>query len=325
MCRLGTTIDDAVGEAFDKVGEAAGPGLSRRPAGRARGARRAMPARFALPRPHAGPAEPRFLLLRPQDRGAAARPRRIAPLGRDATSPISAPRFRRRSSIPRRPPPRRRCALPRALGRRAGAGGRRRRRRQCGDPPRACALLRRNGLGFVAPPPALCTDNGAMIAWAGHRAAAARPRRRPDFAARPRWPLDARRASRASRQSLKRTRWRRYTHIAVLGAGAWGTALANLAARDGPRSCSGRAIPHHVAAMTATGSMRGSCPACPLPADRRPDRRRLPMSPAPSVILSPCRRRRCARPVSSSPRHCRARVPLVICAKGIERDDADFS
>jgi N6-L-threonylcarbamoyladenine synthase len=46
------------------------------------------------------------------------------------------------------------------------------------------------GLAFVAPPPALCTDNGAMIAWAGIE------RRRLgladglDFAPRPRWPLD---------------------------------------------------------------------------------------------------------------------------------------
>jgi N6-L-threonylcarbamoyladenine synthase len=46
------------------------------------------------------------------------------------------------------------------------------------------------GLPFLAPPLRLCTDNAAMIAWAGIerlRAGLADP---PDFVARPRWPLD---------------------------------------------------------------------------------------------------------------------------------------
>ena len=53
-------------------------------------------------------------------------------------------------------------------------------------------LCAARGLPFAAPPLALCTDNGAMIAWAGIEAM--RAGRAPDgmdLAARPRWPLDA--------------------------------------------------------------------------------------------------------------------------------------
>ena len=47
-----------------------------------------------------------------------------------------------------------------------------------------------HGSLLVAPPLALCTDNGAMIAWAGiERLRGAG--RWLDFAPRPRWPLDA--------------------------------------------------------------------------------------------------------------------------------------
>lgn len=47
-----------------------------------------------------------------------------------------------------------------------------------------------HGLPFVAPPLALCTDNAAMIAWAGFEAYRAGQRDGMDLAARPRWPLD---------------------------------------------------------------------------------------------------------------------------------------
>ena len=48
----------------------------------------------------------------------------------------------------------------------------------------------RYGMRFVAPPHWLCTDNGAMIAWAGAERFAAGLTDPLDIAARPRWPLD---------------------------------------------------------------------------------------------------------------------------------------
>ena len=43
---------------------------------------------------------------------------------------------------------------------------------------------------FIAPPLQYCTDNAAMIAWAGLEAYRAGQRDGLDLAARPRWPLD---------------------------------------------------------------------------------------------------------------------------------------
>jgi len=47
-----------------------------------------------------------------------------------------------------------------------------------------------NGLAFLAPPQRLCTDNGAMIAWAGLERLRLGLVDGLDFAPRPRWPLD---------------------------------------------------------------------------------------------------------------------------------------
>ena len=49
-----------------------------------------------------------------------------------------------------------------------------------------------NATVFVAPPPALCTDNAAMIAWAGIERLRAGVATGGPIVARPRWPLDDR-------------------------------------------------------------------------------------------------------------------------------------
>lgn len=53
------------------------------------------------------------------------------------------------------------------------------------------AVAARTGARFVAPPLGLCTDNAAMIAWAGIELFRAGHRDGMDLIARPRWPLDA--------------------------------------------------------------------------------------------------------------------------------------
>ena len=52
------------------------------------------------------------------------------------------------------------------------------------------ALAESRGMPFVAPPLALCGDNGAMIAWAGQERLALGLVDGMDFRPRPRWPLD---------------------------------------------------------------------------------------------------------------------------------------
>ena len=55
---------------------------------------------------------------------------------------------------------------------------------------RLVELCHERGIGFAVPPPALCTDNGAMVAWAGLERLRNNESDSLDFRPRPRWPLD---------------------------------------------------------------------------------------------------------------------------------------
>jgi len=178
--RLATTIDDAAGEAFDKtakllgLGFPGGPAVERAAAG---GDPRAVP----LPRPLVGSAEPHFsfaglksAVLRARDAGIHA-PQDIAASFQQAVVDCLIDRTRR--AIARAPGA---TALVVAGG--VAANGAIRTALQ--------ALAADHDLPFSAPPLWLCTDNAAMIAWAGAERFAAGLTDPLDVAARPRWPLD---------------------------------------------------------------------------------------------------------------------------------------
>lgn len=55
---------------------------------------------------------------------------------------------------------------------------------------RLSELAATRGFRLVAPPPALCTDNAVMVAWAGLERLRLGLTDPLDFAPRPRWPLD---------------------------------------------------------------------------------------------------------------------------------------
>ena len=180
--RLATTIDDALGEAFDKTAKILGLGFPGGPAVE-RLAREGNAKAVPLPRPLLGSAEPHFSFA-----GLKSAVLRAKQAGIHADADIAAA-FQQAALD---------CVIDRtrrALGQSDGltalvvAGG-----VAANQTIRAGLeqLAAGFGLPFVAPPLALCTDNAAMIAWAGQeRLALASFRPDPlDIAARPRWPLD---------------------------------------------------------------------------------------------------------------------------------------
>lgn len=178
--RLATTIDDAAGEAFDKVAKMLGLGFPGGPAverAAQQGDSRAVP----LPRPLVGSREPHFsfaglktAVLRSHQSGQF-RPADIAASFQAAVTDCLADRTRIAL---------RRMAGPTALVVAGGVAANRAVRAALEDVARA------NDLPFVAPPLRLCTDNAAMIAWAALERMQAGLDPEPDPQARPRWPLD---------------------------------------------------------------------------------------------------------------------------------------
>jgi N6-L-threonylcarbamoyladenine synthase len=179
--RLATTIDDALGEAFDKTAKILGLGFPGGPAVErlaAEGDATAVP----LPRPLLGSAEPHFSFA-----GLKSAVLRAHESARYASADIAA--SFQHAAID--------CLVDRTRRALEGmsemsalvvAGGVASNR---GVRAALEALAAQRGLRFVAPPAALCTDNAAMIAWAGIERIQAGCGADPlDVSARPRWPLD---------------------------------------------------------------------------------------------------------------------------------------
>jgi N6-L-threonylcarbamoyladenine synthase len=178
--RLATTIDDAAGEAFDKTAKLLGLGFPGGPAVE-RAAADGDPRAVPLPRPLVGSAEPHFsfaglksAVLRARESGKY-RTEDIAASFQQAAVDCLVDRTER--------------ALRVAEGATAlvVAGGVAANKAVRGA---LTELAAAHGLPFVAPPLWLCTDNAAMIGWAGALRFEAGLIDGLDAPARARWPLD---------------------------------------------------------------------------------------------------------------------------------------
>ena len=178
--RLATTIDDAAGEAFDKTAKLLGLGFPGGPAVE-RSAREGDPAAVPLPRPLLGSGEPHFSFA-----GLKSAVLRARESGRYRTEDIAASFQqavidslvdRTRLALERVPES---TALVVAGGVAANLAVR----------AALTAVAADRRLPFVAPPLWLCTDNAAMIAWAGALRFEAGLADALDAPARARWPLD---------------------------------------------------------------------------------------------------------------------------------------
>lgn len=189
--RLGTTIDDALGEAFDKTAKLLGLGYPGGPHVEAL-ARRGNAARFDFPRPLKGRKDCNFSFsgLKTSVREA------VQDLGQMSDQDVAdicasfeaavaetlRDRLARAFQMFREAHPD--VAQPMLIV----AGG-----VAANTTLKAVftAATADHGFRLAVPPPRLCTDNGAMIAWAGAERLALGLHDALDVAARARWPLDA--------------------------------------------------------------------------------------------------------------------------------------
>ncbi len=190
--RLGGTIDDAPGEAFDKSARALGLAQPGGPAIET-AARSGDPTAFALPRPlldrpgcdmsFSGlkTALAREIERTKDERGSITAQARddLAASFQAAVADILEEKSRRALSAyldlsPTKP------AFAVAGGVAANATIRAALQKVAADA----------GVSFVAPPLALCTDNAAMIAWAGIELLETEAPSEASLVVRPRWPLD---------------------------------------------------------------------------------------------------------------------------------------
>jgi N6-L-threonylcarbamoyladenine synthase len=188
--RIGTTIDDALGEAFDKTAKLLGLGYPGGPEVEMR-ARRGNPARFQFPRPLKGRDDCNFSFsgLKTAVRAAvqafdavnetdiddicASFEAAVADTMRDRLA-VAMHRFA--SAHPGLSEP--------VLVVSGGVAA----NRTLGNVFESVCAERRFRL--IVPPAALCTDNAAMVAWAGAERLALGLTDRLDHPARARWPLD---------------------------------------------------------------------------------------------------------------------------------------
>jgi N6-L-threonylcarbamoyladenine synthase len=178
--RLATTIDDAVGEAFDKTAKILGLGFPGGPAVE-RAAAIGNAHNVPLPRPLKGADEPHFsfaglksAVLRAHESGQY----KVEDIAASFQLAVIDCLYDRISYTLDR------IDAPAAL---VVAGG-----VAANVPIREMLekLATQRGMRFVAPPLWLCTDNGVMIAWAGAERFGMGLTDGLDFVARPRWPLD---------------------------------------------------------------------------------------------------------------------------------------
>ncbi len=186
--RLGTTVDDAIGEAFDKIAKLLGLPYPGGPQVEIRAAN-GDAVRFSLPRPMLGRPDANFSLsgLKTAVRQEAAR---HTPLDAKTVDDLCAS-FQ--ASVLDSMTDRLKVGLklfreqfgaPNALVAAGGVASNKALRRALET------VAMEAGTKLMLPPPALCTDNGAMIAWAGAERLALGIIDGMDSAPRARWRLD---------------------------------------------------------------------------------------------------------------------------------------